>query len=134
MLYTMVNTHTRHANEQTLTHVAVGMGDHLVRMGSEGSLEHRTSGCCCCIVERRRLAALGRTGLAGRRRVGIRWVEAEDRPFEAASCAARTGQADLESGRCLVRCVGLLGVGVLLQLCADSLPPSSSPSILCGFL
>lgn len=134
MLYTMVNTHTRHANEQSLTHVAVGMGDHLVRTGSEDNLEHRTSGCCCCTVERRPLAVLERTGLADRRRVGSRWVGAEDRPFEVASCAARTGQVDLETGRCLVRCVELLGVGVLLQLCAGSLPPSSSPSILCGFL
>lgn len=111
------------------------MEGHLVRMGFEDSLERRTSGYRRRIAAHHPPAVVAHTGrVPGRRRAGIRWEEAEDRPFVAASYeAGRTVLADLGPARCPGRFGRLPGAGALLRPCASFLPPSSSPSILCGF-
>lgn len=104
------------------------------RMGSVDNLAHRTSGCFARIAARRQLVAVAHIGrVAGQKLADSRWEGVEGHPFAVASCVVVHSSTAQDLAVSLGRSVARPGAVAPHRLCADSLPPSSWLSILCGF-
>ena len=119
---------------ESITNAAADMAAGLHHTGFGGSLVRHTFDHYCHIAVHHRLVEAVHTGLAERWQAGNP-EEVAVVHREVPSCAA--GHTDLV-GLVVEGSPGLgaelLGEPVHLPACAGSLLPSSSPSILCGFL